>query len=169
MTNRSEADWLADVRAAEGAGEFFRAHDLARRGLLEHPESLRLQHRAVLALARSGATLHARQLFDSLGLAGRRGRMELEAHLVHLAVADRPELVISDRRKEVRRPRQASGLGRGDRATPGGLGEVRLGVDYLTGLGNVVDDGKVDPLDVPDHGDRGVEGHRYPAATVSRT
>ena len=91
MTGRSEADWLAEVRAAEGAGEFFRAHDLARRGLLEHAESLRLQHRAVLALARSGATLHARQLFDSLGLAGRHetGLRELDARLTKdLALAE---------------------------------------------------------------------------------
>jgi len=91
MTDRSEADWLAEVRAAEGAGEFFRAHDLARRGLLEHPESLRLQHRAVLALARSGATLHARQLFDTLGLAGRHetGLRELDARLTKdLALAE---------------------------------------------------------------------------------
>ena len=98
MTNRSEADWLADVRAAEGAGEFFRAHDLARRGLLEHPDSLRLQHRAVLALARSGATRHARQLFDSLGLHGRHeaGLRELDARLTKdlaLAEAEGPSRV----------------------------------------------------------------------------
>lgn len=83
MTDRSEVQWLAEVRAAEGAGEFFRAHDLARRGLVDHPQSLALQHRAVLALARSGATRHARQLFDALGLSGRHepGLRELDARL----------------------------------------------------------------------------------------
>ena len=80
---RNEADWYALVREAERAGEAFRAFDIARRGLGEHPESTTLKHRAVLALARSGATRQARQWFVSLGLEGRseRGLRELDARL----------------------------------------------------------------------------------------
>jgi class 3 adenylate cyclase len=80
---RNEADWYALVREAERAGEAFRAFDIARRGLDEHPDSTTLKHRAVLALARSGATRQARQWFASLGLEGRseRGLRELDARL----------------------------------------------------------------------------------------
>ena len=64
------SEWLSDVIDAERRGEFLAAFDLAQRGLAAHPEDLRLKHRAVLALARSGATDQARNLFHALGLAG---------------------------------------------------------------------------------------------------
>lgn len=79
----SEQDWLTEVRAAERDGETFRAFDISRRGLRDHPDSIALKHRAVLALARSGATSQARRLFADYGLAGRHesGLRELDARL----------------------------------------------------------------------------------------
>jgi len=64
----SVAEWLAAAKAAERSGEFFRAYDMACHGLEQFPADLLLQHRAVLALARSGATGQARQLFRDFGL-----------------------------------------------------------------------------------------------------
>jgi hypothetical protein len=46
------------------------AFDLAERGLDEHPEDLWLKHRAVLALARAGATEEAARRFEDYGLVG---------------------------------------------------------------------------------------------------
>jgi len=46
------------------------AFDLAERGLQEHPEDLWLKHRAVLALARAGATEEAARRFQLYDLAG---------------------------------------------------------------------------------------------------
>jgi class 3 adenylate cyclase len=66
----SVVDWLAAAKAAERSGEFFRAYDVARHGLEQFPNDLLLKHRAVLALARSGATAQAKQLFRLLGLEG---------------------------------------------------------------------------------------------------
>ncbi len=62
------ADVLARARAAERRGDFLGAFDLARRGLEAHPGDLDLGHRAVLALARSGATAGARTLLSTIGL-----------------------------------------------------------------------------------------------------
>jgi class 3 adenylate cyclase len=80
----SASEWLAVVRAAERDGEFFRAYDAARQGLSEHPDDLLLRHRAVLALARSGATEQAQALYRELGLEGRQETdiPELEARLL---------------------------------------------------------------------------------------
>lgn len=63
------ADVLARARAAERRGDFLGAFDLAHRGLEAHPGDLALGHRAVLALARSGATAGARALLSTIGLA----------------------------------------------------------------------------------------------------
>ncbi len=60
--------WLAAVLDAERRGEVLTALDLADRGLEEHPDSLWLGHRAVLALARAGATEQAARRFDDYGL-----------------------------------------------------------------------------------------------------
>src|SRR5262245_15105984 len=92
------SEWLASVKAAERDGEFFRAYDTARQGLAQHPDDLSLRHRAVLALARSGASEQARALYRELGLAGRHETdiPELEARLlkdVALAAVDGPERV----------------------------------------------------------------------------
>ncbi len=94
----SASEWLASVKAVERDGEFFRAYDTARQGLAEHPDSLPLRHRAVLVLARSGATEQAQALYRQLGLEGRQETdiPELEARLlkdVALAASDGEERV----------------------------------------------------------------------------
>jgi class 3 adenylate cyclase len=75
LPNRSEADgegverWRAAVRDAERRGELLSAFDLAERGLAVHPDDIWLKHRAVLALARAGATEQAALRFAEYGLA----------------------------------------------------------------------------------------------------
>ena len=64
-------DWLSGVRELEQRGEYVSAYDAAGRGLEHFPDDLWLKHRAVLALARSGASERARLLFHDLGLEGR--------------------------------------------------------------------------------------------------
>ena len=61
--------WVDAVSAAERRGELLVAFDLAERGLEEYPDDVWLRHRAVLALARSGATDEAQRRFDAYGLA----------------------------------------------------------------------------------------------------
>ncbi|TNJ35030.1 adenylate/guanylate cyclase domain-containing protein [Arenimonas terrae] len=65
----SAADWLARVRGHEARGELLLAYDTALQGLAEHPEDLWLAHRAVLNLAKAGATARAESEFARLGLA----------------------------------------------------------------------------------------------------
>jgi hypothetical protein len=60
---QTAAWWLEAVRREERRGELLTAFDLAARGLAEHPEDVRLKHRAVLALARAGATEEAARHF----------------------------------------------------------------------------------------------------------
>lgn len=62
--------WLDAVKREERRGELLASFDLAERGLMEHPEDLALKHRAVLALARAGATEEAARRFEQYGLAG---------------------------------------------------------------------------------------------------
>jgi hypothetical protein len=75
LPNPTEADgegverWWAAVRDAERRGELLSAFDLAERGLVAHPDDIWLKHRAVLALARAGATEQAALRFDEYGLA----------------------------------------------------------------------------------------------------
>jgi hypothetical protein len=64
----SVAAWLEAVRNAERRGELLSAFDLAERGLAEHPNDIWLKHRAVLALARAGATEQATSRFAEYGL-----------------------------------------------------------------------------------------------------
>ncbi len=66
---RAAAEWLALVRREERRGELLAAHDLASRGLEEHPGHVELAFRAVLALARTGSTDEAHRRFAELGLA----------------------------------------------------------------------------------------------------
>jgi len=66
--SRSPQEWLAAVRGEERRGELLAAFDAADRGLAEHPEDLALKHRAVLALARAGATEEAARRFAEYGL-----------------------------------------------------------------------------------------------------
>ena len=56
------------MRREERRGELLAAFDLAERGLAEHPTELSLKHRAVLALARAGATDEAARRFVDYGL-----------------------------------------------------------------------------------------------------
>src|SRR5205085_6757670 len=69
-TTRSASSWLEAVRSQERRGELLTAFDLAERGLAEHPDDIWLKHRAVLALARAGATQAAASRFEQYGLAG---------------------------------------------------------------------------------------------------
>src|SRR5436853_4658965 len=61
-------DWLARVRGPEASGDLLLAYDVALQGLAEHPDDPWLAHRAVLNLAKSGATGRARAEFARLGL-----------------------------------------------------------------------------------------------------
>ncbi len=60
--------WLEAVKREERRGELLAAFDIAERGLAQHPDDLALKHRAVLALARAGATEEAARRFDEYGL-----------------------------------------------------------------------------------------------------
>jgi tetratricopeptide repeat protein len=64
----SPGAWLEAVRREERRGELLAAFDLAERGLAEHPHDVLLKHRAVLALARAGATDEAARRFAEYGL-----------------------------------------------------------------------------------------------------
>ncbi len=61
---QTAAAWLEAVRREERRGELLTAFDLAQRGLAEHPQDVSLGHRAVLALARAGATEEAARHFE---------------------------------------------------------------------------------------------------------
>ncbi len=63
---------LQDILAAEAAGLMLTAHDRAMGALAQHPDDRRFAHRAVLTLARAGATAMALGLFERLGLAAER-------------------------------------------------------------------------------------------------
>jgi hypothetical protein len=60
--------WLEAVKREERRGELLAAFDYAERGLDEHPQSLALKHRAVLSLARTGATEEAAARYERYGL-----------------------------------------------------------------------------------------------------
>jgi hypothetical protein len=66
---QTAAQWLDAVRLEERRGELLTAFDLAERGLAEHPDNIALKHRAVLALARAGATEEAERRFEQYALA----------------------------------------------------------------------------------------------------
>jgi tetratricopeptide (TPR) repeat protein len=66
----SAGAWLARARELERRGEFLRAYDVATRGLAEHPDDPSLRYRAVLLLARAGATRLAEQRYREYDLAG---------------------------------------------------------------------------------------------------
>lgn len=68
-THTSES-WLEAVKSEERGGELLSAFDLAQQGLAENPDDLWLKHRAVLTLARAGATDEAARRFQEYGLAG---------------------------------------------------------------------------------------------------
>jgi len=61
-------DWRELVRGFETRGMMLRAYDAALRGLDSHPAGKWLAHRAVMALARSGATETALARYAEYGL-----------------------------------------------------------------------------------------------------
>ena len=69
MTDHAAGWWLDAVKLEERRGELLSAFDLAQRGLAEHPDDVWLKHRAVLSLARAGATEEAARRFEQYGLA----------------------------------------------------------------------------------------------------
>ena len=84
LERHSAAWWLDAVRREERRGELLTAFDLAERGLEEHPGDLALEHRAVLALARAGATEEAARRFDRYAL-GRSSDEEILALRARIA------------------------------------------------------------------------------------
>jgi len=62
------ANWLSAVKSAEREGTLFKAFDLAVQGLESHPDAVVLKHRAVLCLARAGATDLAQRKYNQFGL-----------------------------------------------------------------------------------------------------
>ncbi len=69
IPTRSAAQFLAAAKAFEREGEFFKAFDLATQGLAAFGDDVGLKHRAVLCLARAGATDLAQQKYREFGLA----------------------------------------------------------------------------------------------------
>ncbi|MEL6997615.1 MAG: tetratricopeptide repeat-containing protein, partial [Pseudomonadota bacterium] len=59
---------VAGVDALLRASEYLKAFDAARKALRDFPEDRRLKHRAVLSLARIGASVRARAAFNDFGL-----------------------------------------------------------------------------------------------------
>lgn len=68
MVQRALQDWHDRVRDFENRGLTLRAFDAADQGLVEYPDDPWLRHRAVLALARSGALELAQRHFLDYGL-----------------------------------------------------------------------------------------------------
>jgi class 3 adenylate cyclase/tetratricopeptide (TPR) repeat protein len=66
--SETAADWLARARQFERRGELLLAYDTALHGLEEHPGDVWLAHRAVLNLAKAGATHRAEAEFQRLNL-----------------------------------------------------------------------------------------------------
>jgi hypothetical protein len=72
-------DWFSLAKRAEQNGEFFRAFDLAAKGLAEHPDDWLLKHLGVLCLSRAGATDQARRRFVEFGLPAHTDKLEVGA------------------------------------------------------------------------------------------
>jgi len=70
LSSKTLEEWLAEANRCEREGELFRAYDVAMQGLIEHPNSPALKHRAVLCLASTGATRQAVERFTALELDG---------------------------------------------------------------------------------------------------
>jgi class 3 adenylate cyclase len=84
VPTRTADEWLEAVLRSERRGELLTAFDLAERGLVEHPEDVRMRYHAVLVLARTGATTQAMQRFVAFDLssADSEDTAALEARLV---------------------------------------------------------------------------------------
>ena len=85
MSEQPNNAGLAEIDGAMARGELFRAYDLATEGLRADPQSVILKHRAILALARSGATAEAQRLYRDWQLdAAAPGDRELASDVVTL-------------------------------------------------------------------------------------
>lgn len=82
---KTAGEWLREVKDSERRGELLAAHDLATRALGEHPRDVALRHRAVLLLARAGATRTAVQRFAELALGEERAIEDVAALEARLA------------------------------------------------------------------------------------
>lgn len=84
MPTRTADEWLEAVLRSERRGELLTVFDLAERGLVEHPEDVRMRYHAVLVLARTGATTQAMQRFVEFDLSSvdSEDTAALEARLV---------------------------------------------------------------------------------------
>jgi len=71
LVPESAQAWLDKTRDLERRGEFLRAYDTADRGLQDFPADWWLRYRAVLVLARAGATQLARQRYEEYDLESR--------------------------------------------------------------------------------------------------
>src|SRR5580658_8332681 len=67
-SKQSLAQWREETRVAMSRGELLQAYDLADRGRADYPDDPLLKYRAVLALARAGATQQARARYDKFQL-----------------------------------------------------------------------------------------------------
>ena len=73
MSEQRELSLIADAEAALKSGDLFKAFDLATAALDQFPDSIALRYLAVLALARSGATENAQELYQKFDLASHDG------------------------------------------------------------------------------------------------
>ncbi len=71
--------YLEQSRLFEKGGDLLQAYDQLVEGLAVYPESNELKHRAVLTLARAGATKQAQREFERLGLGGVRNNEDILA------------------------------------------------------------------------------------------
>jgi len=87
---RSEAEWVADIRAQLDAGRYFFAFDTVRAAAADHPKSLELSLLGALALLRSGAVEEARKWLAPIDRSLQTGTMELRQiyQLLRDALAD---------------------------------------------------------------------------------
>lgn len=69
LQTASPVDWIARVRSAERSGNYLVAHDLATKGLAEHPADVSLRYLATRTLARTGAFGQAAAMYARFGLA----------------------------------------------------------------------------------------------------
>ena len=67
----TEAEWLSRIGLARRQGNHLRAYDLSLRALQDWPDAIALEHQAILALARAGASNNARARYDRLVASGR--------------------------------------------------------------------------------------------------
>ena len=73
MSEPRELSLIAEANAALKGGDLFKAYDVATAGHEQFPDSVALRYLAVLALARSGATERAQELYKEFDLSSQDG------------------------------------------------------------------------------------------------